>query len=377
MLEHGFRSDRGEYFAGETTGMKSGRNDAENFTRHTRSYHETSVLDSEKKGKLAAMLPSRSNLLIYTALFVFAGVASWGQANLETRAKPGAKIEPRPQANIRIDSTLVLIPVTVTDPMNRFVTGLEKDSFKLFEDKKEQEISQFSSEDAPLSIGVVFDCSGSMGKKLEKSREAVAQFFKLANPEDEFFLVQFNDSANLVQAFTRNLEEIQNKLAFTQSKGRTALLDAVYLAIHEMKKAKNPRKALLLISDGGDNSSRYTEPEIKNLVKEADVQIYAIGIYEGYGARGRTPEEMSGPGLLTEISEQTGGRQYSVDNLNELPDVASKIGVELRNQYILGYQPQNATKDGKYRKVQVKLIQPRGMPMLRPFWKQGYYAPQQ
>jgi VWFA-related protein len=114
---------------------------------------------------------------------------------------------------------------------------------------------------------VVFDCSGSMGNKLAKSRQAVAQFFKMANPEDEFFLVQFNDSANLIQPFTRNLEEIQNKLAFTQSKGRTALLDAVYLALHEMKKARNPRKALLLISDGGDNSSRYTEPKIKNLVK--------------------------------------------------------------------------------------------------------------
>jgi VWFA-related protein len=322
------------------------------------------------------MLPSCRNLLICSTLFLCAGI-SWGQANLETRPKPGAKSEPRPQANIRIDSTLVLIPVTVTDPMNRFVTGLEKDSFKVFEDKKEQPISQFSSEDAPLSIGVVFDCSGSMGKKLDKSREAVAQFFKLANPEDEFFLVQFNDSANLVQSFTPNLEEVQNKLAFTQSKGRTALLDAVYLALHEMKKAKNPRKALLLISDGGDNSSRYTEPEIKNLVKEADVQIYAIGIYESYGGRSRTPEEMNGPGLLTEIAEQTGGRQYSVDNLNELPDVAAKIGVELRNQYIIGYQPQNATRDGKYRKVQVKLIQPRGMPILRPFWKQGYYAPTQ
>ena len=164
--------------------------------------------------------------------------------------------------------------------MNRFVTGLEKENFKVFEDKKEQEISQFSSEDAPLSIGVVFDCSGSMGRKLEKSRQAVAQFFKTANPEDEFFLVQFNDSADLIQPFTSNLEEIQNRLTFTQSKGRTALLDAIYLALHEMKKAKNPRKALLIISDGGDNSSRYTEAEIKNLVKEADVQIYAIGIYE-------------------------------------------------------------------------------------------------
>jgi VWFA-related protein len=303
--------------------------------------------------------------------------ALWGQGPIGQRPKPGAKADPRPQANIRVDSTLVLIPVTVTDSMNRFVTGLERENFKLFEDKQQQEITQFSSEDAPLSVGVVFDCSGSMGNKLEKSRQAVAQFFKLANPEDEFFLVQFNDSAQLIQPFTRNLEEIQNKLTFVLSKGRTALLDAVYMALQEMKKAHNPRKALLLISDGGDNSSRYSEPEIKALVKETDAQIYAIGIYEGFGARGRTPEEANGPALLTEIAEVTGGRQYAVDNVNELPDVAAKIGVELRNQYILGYSPQNTTRDGKYRKVQVKLVQPKNMPLLRPFFKQGYYAPGQ
>jgi VWFA-related protein len=244
---------------------------------------------------------------------------------------------------------MVLIPVTVTDPFNRFVTGLDKENFKLFEDKKEQDILQFSSEDAPLSIGVVFDSSGSMGSKLEKSRQAVAQFIRTANPEDEFFLVQFNDTADLVQPFTQNLEEIQNRLAFTQSKGRTALLDAIYLSLHEMKKARNPRKALLLISDGGDNSSRYTETDIKNLVKEADVQIYAIGIYEPIGARSRTPEELAGPGLLTEIAEQTGGRQYAVENLAELADIAAKIGVELRNQYIIGYSPRNQERDGESR----------------------------
>ena len=323
------------------------------------------------------MLPSCAKLLIRFCVGVCLGSAVWGQANLEVRTKPVEKTEPRPRSNIRVDSTLVLIPVTVTDPLNRFVTGLERENFKLLEDKQLQEITQFSSEDAPLSVGVVFDCSGSMGQKLDKSRQAVAQFFKLANPEDDFFLVQFNDSANLIQAFTRNLEEIQNKLAFTQSKGRTALLDAVYMALHEMKKAKNPRKALLLISDGGDNSSRYSEAEIKTLVKEADVQIYAIGIYESMGARSRTPEETSGPALLTEIAEQTGGRQYQVDNLNELPDVAAKIGVELRNQYIIGYSPKNLSRDGKYRRIQVKLVQPHGMPLLRPFWKQGYYAPTQ
>jgi len=229
----------------------------------------------------------------------------------------------------------------------------------------------------PLSIGVIFDCSGSMGRKLEKSRLAVAQFFKTANPEDEFFLVQFNDSADLIQSFTKDLEEIQNRLAFTQSKGRTALIDAIYLGLHQMKKAHNARKALLIISDGGDNSSRYTEGEIRNLVKEADVQVYAIGVYEPVASRGRTPEEAAGQGLLTDIAEMTGGRQYPVDNINELPDIAAKIGVELRNQYVLGYRPQNQERDGKYRKVQVKLIQPRGLPTLRPFFKLGYYAPSQ
>ncbi|MGD0667900.1 MAG: VWA domain-containing protein [Bryobacteraceae bacterium] len=293
------------------------------------------------------------------------------------RPKPPDRERILPKADIRVDSTLVLIPVTVTDPMNRFVTGLEKENFKVFEDRKEQEISQFSSEDAPLSAGVIFDCSGSMGHKLEKSRLAVSEFFKTANPEDEFFLIQFNDNAQLVQPFTQNLEEIQNRLTFTFSKGRTALLDAVFLGLHTMKQAKNPRKALLIISDGGDNNSRYTETEIKNLVREADVQIYAIGIYEEGPARSRTPEEAAGPALLSTIAEQTGGRQYEVDDLNELPDVAAKIGVELRNQYVLGYAPLNRERDGKYRHVVVKVVPPRGLPLLRPFWRLGYYAPSQ
>ena len=296
------------------------------------------------------------------------------KVSIDPRPKPEAR-ETGPRASIRVDTTLVLIPVTVTDPMNRFVTGLEREHFRLFEDKNEQNLVQFSSEDAPLSVGVVFDTSGSMGNKLEKSRQAVAQFMKTANPEDEFFLVQFGERAELTIPFTHALEEIQNRLTFTQSKGRTALLDGIYLSLHEMKKAKNPRKALLVISDGGDNNSRYTENEIKNLVREADVQIYAIGIFESISARGRTAEELAGPSLLSEVAEQTGGRHFPVDNLNELPDIAAKIGIELRNQYILGYAPSNQDRDGKYRKVQVKLVQPRGLPPLRAYWRMGYYAP--
>src|SRR5262249_403801 len=149
-----------------------------------------------------------------------------------------------------------------------YVTGLDRENFKLTEDKSDQEIAQFSSEDAPMSVGVVFDTSGSMGPKLRRSREAVAQFMKTANPEDEFFLVQFNDRPELLVPFTPATEDVQNRLSFVESKGRTALLDGVYMAMNEMKKARNPRKAILIISDGGDNSSRYTESEVKNAVRE-------------------------------------------------------------------------------------------------------------
>lgn len=316
--------------------------------------------------------------LLFTGIAWNADNTGQAKVNIEPRPKLGAKTEDRtPRSNIRVDTNLVLINVSVTDPLNRFVTGLEQENFRLFEDKAEQKISAFASEDAPLSVGLVFDTSGSMGSKLAKSRQAVAQFFKTANPEDEFFLVQFNDRSDMVMDFTTSLEEIQNKLTFTQAKGRTALLDGVYLALNKMKKARNPRKALLIISDGGDNSSRYTESEIKNLVREADVQIYAIGIFEPMSARGRTAEELAGPGLLSEIAEQTGGRHFPVENINDLPDVAAKIGIELRNQYILGYSPSNQDRDGKYRKVQVKLVQPRGLPPLRANFRQGYYAPTQ
>jgi len=335
--------------------------------------------------RCGACRPVKSVLALVVFLFATSSLPLFGQGvktdesvAVQTK-RPGAAADApnsRP-VDIRIDKTLVLVNVTVTDPLNRFVTGLEKEHFKLFEDKVEQAITQFSSEDAPISIGLVFDTSGSMGPKLQKSRQAAAEFFKTANPADEFFLVQFNDRPELAVPFTTDTDKIQSTLTFTQSRGRTALLDSVYLAMHEMKKAHNPRKALLIISDGGDNSSRYTETEIKGAVREADVQIFAIGIFEAMGARGRTPEESSGPGLLNELAEQTGGREYAVENIAELPDIAAKIGIELRNEYMLGYSPKNRERDGKYRKVQVKLNQPRGLPPLKAYFRLGYYAPSQ
>ena len=272
------------------------------------------------------------------------------------------------------DVDLVLVPVTVTDPMNRIVTGLEKKNFEILEGNKKQDLKYFSSEDAPLSLGVIFDVSGSMSDKIEQSRNAVIEFFKTANPEDEFFMITFSDRPELLADFTPSVEDIQSKLVYTVPKGRTALLDAIYLGIAKMRKAKHERKALLIISDGGDNHSRYTEGELKSLVKEADVQIYAIGIFDTFA---KTPEEQYGPLMLHDITEATGGRTFTIDNPNQLSDVATKIGIELRNQYLLGYRPSNEAHDGRWRKIKIKLKPPKGLPPLHVYAKTGYYAPSQ
>ncbi len=276
---------------------------------------------------------------------------------------------------MRVDVDLVLVNTTVTDPYNRLVTGLERENFRVFEDNLEQEVVHFSSEDVPISIGVILDLSGSMSNKVDKARLAALQFFKTANPQDEFFLVGFNDRAQLMARFTSSIEELQSRMMYAGAKGRTALLDAVYLGLSQMKGARNTKRALLIISDGGDNHSRYNERDIKNFVREADVQLYAVGIYDPLGNRTRTPEELNGPTMLAEITEMTGGRAFPVENLNDLPDIAAKIGMELRNQYVLGYKPGNNDRDGKWRKIKVRLKPPKGLPPLNVYSRAGYYAP--
>jgi Ca-activated chloride channel family protein len=272
----------------------------------------------------------------------------------------------------KVDVDMVLVPVTITDPLNRLVTGLDRDNFNLFEGKDQQEIKTFSSEDAPVSIGVIFDMSGSMGSKIDRAREAVGEFFKTANPQDEFFLIAFNDKPEEIADFTSSVEDIQGRLIYSVPRGRTALLDAIYLGVSKMRQAKYPKKAMLIISDGGDNHSRYTEGEIKSMVKEADILIYAIGIYDHYFP---TEEERLGPALLSDVTELTGGRAFTIDNPNDLADVSTKIGIELRNQYVIGYRPKNPMRDGKWRKIKVKLLPPKGLPPLRVYAKTGYYAP--
>jgi Ca-activated chloride channel homolog len=285
----------------------------------------------------------------------------------------GEKLQPK--QGLKLDVDLALVNVTVTDPYNRLVTGLDPDNFRVYEDNVEQEVVTFSSEDVPISIGVIFDMSGSMTNKIGKSREAAIQFFKTANPQDEFFLVSFNERAELTSAFTNSVEDLQSRMMLAAPKGRTALLDAIYLGLSQMRGAKNGKRALLILSDGGDNHSRYNESDIKRLVKEADTQLYAIGIFDPLGYRNRTPEELNGPSLLSEVTEMTGGRVFAVENLNDLPDIASKIGMELRNQYVLGYRPSNKTHDARWRKIKIKLRAPKGLPPLNVYSKTGYYAP--
>lgn len=319
---------------------------------------------------------------VVAIVVLFLVPAAFGQTQIQTPGpvQPPKEAPSGPSTStpvIKSDIDMTLVNVTVTDPLDRLVTGLEKEHFRVFEDGIEQEVLTLSSEDVPVSIGLVFDMSGSMSDKVEKAREAAVEFMRTANPRDQFFLVSFNDRAELTSGFTSSVDELQNRMMFTASRGRTALLDAIYLGLSQMRGAHNSKRALLIISDGGDNHSRYNENDIKNYLKEADCQLYAIGIFDPIGIRSRTPEELEGPSLLSEMTEMTGGRVFPVGNLSELPDVAAKIGMELRNQYVLGYKSSNAHHSGTWRKIRVKMRPPKGLPPLNVFAKTGYYGPNQ
>jgi Ca-activated chloride channel family protein len=301
------------------------------------------------------------------------------KTELPTKTEPlkAGLARPVEGTTLRVDVSLTLIPVVVTDPLNRLVTGLEKNNFYLFEksEGKQEELQQiktFSTEDAPVSIGLILDLSGSMSSKFDRARAAVHQFLKTANPADEFFVVGFNDRPDLMVDFTSSVEDVDTRLAMTKPSKRTALLDAIYFGVNKMKDAKYARKALLIVSDGGDNRSRYTESELRAIVRESDVQIYAMGIFDEYAP---TTEERLGPLLLDDICSDTGGRMFRVNDINDMAEVAAKISDELRDEYVLGYRSSDMRRDGKWRKVKVRLDPPPGLPQLTVHARSGYYAP--
>ncbi len=277
--------------------------------------------------------------------------------------------------HVRVDR--VIVPVTVTDSYDRIVTGLDKKNFEVLDNKVRQKILSFTTQDAPIAVGMVFDTSGSMSDKIHKAKEAALQFFKTSNPADQFLLITFNNRPYLVSSLTSNYENLLDRLLFVKSGGETSLLDAIYLGLADMRRSTDTRKALLVISDGGDNHSRYTGRDIKKAVKESDVQIYCVGVFGSLAERMRTPEEAAGPSLLSEIASISGGRMFSVEDADELPDIAEKISIELRNQYVIGYQPSNLVRDGRWRRIKIKLHPPRGLPPLQVYARTGYYAPTQ
>lgn len=317
----------------------------------------------------------RAKKFLSYALCAVAAVACFAAFSRLVRAQAQENTPPQ-DATFRSSTNLVVIPVSVTDAANRFVLGLQKEDFTLVEDGVEQSIAHFSGEDAPLSVGLVFDESGSMDLKLRTSRDAAAQFLKTMNTGDEAFLVEFNDMVKLSVPFTTRAQEIETALRNGQPGGLTAMLDAISFSLREMKKAKNPRKAIVIVSDGGDNSSHYTSAQIESLVREADVEIYAMGVFDTiFSGLGLSAAEVSGPKLLSEIATQTGGRAFAATLSSDLPAVAARIAIELRNQYVLAYYPKDQARDGKYHKVEVKLTQPAGISPLKAHWRLGYYAP--
>jgi len=279
-----------------------------------------------------------------------------------------------PGAEIHIDVNLVLVPVAVTDPMNRLVTGLERENFQVFDNDAPQTIKSFATDDAPLTIGIVFDLSGSMTSKFVRARKALSEFLRTCNPQDEFFVVGFNDRPAILVDYTSDVDDVEARMVMLRPENRTALIDAMYLAVNHLKLAKYDRKALLVISDGGDNRSRYTQGELTRVVRESQVQIYSIGIFDIYAP---TEEEQNGPMLLHEISEQTGGRLFKVLDVQDLSDIAQRISEELRNEYVLGYTPTDRRRNGAWRKLKVRLLPPPGLPQLEERSREGYYAPSQ
>jgi Ca-activated chloride channel homolog len=290
----------------------------------------------------------------------------WASADPTLRGQQPAQKAQKP--TFRADVENVFVKVSVTDPLDRYVTGLEKENFKIFEDKVEQSITYFTQESAPVSVGIIFDVSGSMkdNNNIQKAKNAIVRFLESGNPEDEYALITFNERTSVVQNFTRHSGNVRNIMAMKQAGGRTALYDAVYMGLDQMKKGKNDKRALILITDGEDNSSRYSISEVREFAKESDVQIYAVG-EQGQLGYGRS--------LIQGIVSLTGGRAFFPNNFNELDYYIDLIHAELRNQYLLGYTPTNKAHDGKWRRIQVKLDPPEGLPKLSVHAKEGYNAP--
>lgn len=318
-------------------------------------------------------MTGKNRNLIVGVLLVIALPAAITARVRRSQAPQEPSAEKKAAQTLKIDVDLVLVNATVTDSLNRYVSGLEAPHFQIWEDKVEQKVEYFNAEDVPISVGVIFDVSGSMKDKIATARNAAATFLKTGNPEDEYFLVEFANRPEVAADFTTDVTKLQSKLLLAPAKGMTAMYDSVYLGLEKLKEGSNPKKALLLITDGEDNRSRYTFQNVKDFVKEQDVQIYGIGIVDDWSSQ--LSAGHTGRAMIEELADTTGGRAFFPDSVYELEDICTKIAIELKNQYVIGYHSTNGAKDGKWRKLRLKINPPKGINHLNVRSKQGYYAP--
>jgi Ca-activated chloride channel family protein len=302
-----------------------------------------------------------------------AGSAATGAT--ETKAAPpltGPSLTVENDRPVITHTDMVTLTVTVTDTYGRFVTGLGKNAFTVTDDKVQQDITFFSDEDAPVSLGVIFDVSGSMGgAKIDKAREALKKFIETSHTGDEYFLIGFNNRAQLLLDRTRDSDSLMQKLTFVQTKGQTALYDACYLGVERVTRGAHPKRAVLLISDGQDNSSRYTFTELRRMLKESDVIIYAVGIVDGSD---ESALGYGGRAILEELAGVSGGKAFFPSTGAEMNDTFERIALELRTQYSIGFRPTNFVNNGKWHKLKIKVQPPRGFPRLFVRGREGYYA---
>lgn len=288
--------------------------------------------------------------------------AEVGTPALNVRVKP-----------LRVNVDLVLVPVIVTDSLNRPILDLPKQNFILYEGGVEQQIRYFSYEDAPISVALVLDFSDSMKNKIEYERQAVQEFFTYANPQDEYFVITVSSKPKLVASATQSIGTIEDRLASTKPDGATALYDAIYLGVSRLRTGRYQRRAMVVISDGGDNRSRYTLKEAKSMIEEANVLTYGIGIFDDMPIPLlKTIEERMGRKSLSEITDASGGRTLAADDRRKTPEIAAIISRELRNQYVLGYLPTDSAQDGKWRKITVRLT--TSATPQHAHYKEGYVA---
>jgi Ca-activated chloride channel family protein len=327
------------------------------------------VVHRRAKLRILRLLTGSLRMTVLAILLLRPAFAQVFQDEVHILAPPPVRHAER-QPTLKANVDLVLVNVAVTDSDDRLVSNLQARDFSVLDGKHPQQIRYFSSEDAPISVAVILDASGSMANKIEQARSAAIEFFKSSNPEDEFAVVAFADKPRLLADFTDSLADIESVLSPIQADGHTALWDAVYVGLTEMRKARYGKKALLVISDGGDNRSRYTEGEIKSILKEADVQVYAIDIFERFP---KTQEERLGLLALDEVTSVTGGRVFLTHDSNELHRAVGQISDELRTQYVLGYLPGPAARDGKWHKIKVELNVAKSR-KLRIHARKGYYG---